>query len=117
MLLLILIYKINFAEVGFKPSGFYNSSYDLILKLEEIKDKKVILLAGVANPNSFFKTIENLGAEILVTESFPDHHYFKKEEINSLLSYAKAEDAYIVTTEKDIVRVKNIIEDDLIFLN
>lgn len=109
-----LPYQIQYAEVGFKPSGFYNSAYDLVLPLEGIKDKKVILVAGVANPTSFFKLIESLGAEILVTEAFPDHHYFKKDEIESLLAYAKSEDAYIVTTEKDIVRLKNIIEDEMI---
>lgn len=109
-----LPYQIKFAEVGFKPSGFYNSSYDLVLNLEAIKDKKVILIAGVANPQSFFKLVENLGAEILVTEAFPDHHYFKKEELDALISYAKNEDAYIITTEKDIVRTKNVIDDEVI---
>jgi tetraacyldisaccharide 4'-kinase len=109
-----LPYQIKFAEVGMKPSVFLNSSYDEVFKLDEIRGKKVVLIAGVANPKSFFKTIEDLGAEVLITEAFPDHHYFKKEEITSLLSYAKNEDAYIVTTEKDIVRIKNVIEDEII---
>lgn len=109
-----LPYQISFAEVGMKPAAFMNSSYDFVFSLDDIKGKKVVLIAGVANPKSFFKTIEDLGAEVLVTEAFPDHHYFKKEEITSLLSYAKTEDAYIVTTEKDIVRIKNVIEDEII---
>jgi tetraacyldisaccharide 4'-kinase len=109
-----LPFKIPIAEVGYRPSGLFNSSQNLIFNLPEIREKKIILLAGVANPKSFFKIMEDLGAEILVTESFPDHHYFKREEIDPLLSYAKAEDAYLVTTEKDMVRIKNIIEDDAI---
>ncbi|MDD4975879.1 MAG: tetraacyldisaccharide 4'-kinase [Bacteriovorax sp.] len=108
---------IQFAEVSFRPNGFYNSAYDLVYTLDQIRDRKVICVAGVANPRSFFKLLEDLGADILVTESFPDHHFFKPDEINSLLSYAKSEDALIVTTEKDIVRIKKIVNDEsIVFL-
>lgn len=108
---------IHFAEVGFRPNGFYNCSYDLAYTLDQIRNRKVICVAGVANPKSFFKLLEDLGAEILVTESFPDHHFFKADEINALLSYAKNEDALIVTTEKDIVRIKKIVNDEsIVFL-
>jgi tetraacyldisaccharide 4'-kinase len=108
---------VEFAEMGFKPNGFYNAANDLVLTVEQIRGKKVILVAGVANPKSFFKLLEELGAEVIVTESFPDHHYFKPDEINALLSYAKSEDALLVTTEKDMVRIKKIVEDDsIVFL-
>lgn len=108
---------IPFAEVGFRPNGFYNSSYDMVYTLDQIRNRKVICIAGVANPQSFFRLLEDLGAEVLVTESFPDHHFFKLDEINGLLAYAKSEDALIVTTEKDIVRIKKIINDEsIVFL-
>lgn len=108
---------VEFAEVGFRPNGFYNAANDLILTVDQIKGRKVICVAGVANPKSFFKLVEDLGAEVIVTESFPDHHYFRPDEINALLSYAKSEDALLVTTEKDMVRIKKIVEDDsIVFL-
>lgn len=108
---------VEFAEIGFRPNGFYNAANDLVLKAEEIKGRKVICVAGVANPQSFYTLLEKLGAEIIVTESFPDHHYFKPDEINALLSYAKSEDALLVTTEKDMVRIKKIVEDEsIVFL-
>lgn len=105
---------VEFAEIGFKSNGFFNASGDLVLKSHEIKGRKVIALAGIGNPGSFFKTLEKMGAELLVTEGFKDHHYFKPDEIISLLDYAKSEDAILVTTEKDMVRIRNIIDDDLI---
>lgn len=109
--------EIHFAEVGFRPNGFYNSAYDMVYTLDQIRNRKVICMAGIANPQSFFKLLEDLGAEILVTESFPDHHFFKPDEINALLAYAKSEDALIVTTEKDIVRIKKIVSDEsIVFL-
>jgi tetraacyldisaccharide 4'-kinase len=108
---------VEFVEVGFRPNGFYNAAYDLVLPVDQIRGKKVICVAGVANPQSFFKLLEELGAEVIVTEAFPDHHYFKTDEINALLSYAKSEDALLVTTEKDMVRIKKIVEDDsIVFL-
>ena len=108
---------IHFAEVGFRPNGFYNSAYDMVYTLDQMRNRKVICVAGVANPQSFYKILEDLGAEILITESFPDHHFFKLDEINALLSYAKNEDALIVTTEKDIVRMKKVVDDEsIIFL-
>jgi len=109
-----LPYGVEFAEMGYRPNGFYNAANDRILSVEEIKGRKVICVAGVASPTSFFKLLEDLGAEVIVTESFPDHHYFKPDEINALLSYAKSEDALIITTEKDMVRIKKIVEDESI---
>jgi tetraacyldisaccharide 4'-kinase len=109
--------NVGFAVVGYLPNGFYNAANDLVLTPEKIKGRKVIGIAGIANPQSFFKLLESLGAEVIVTESFPDHHYFTLDEINALLAYAKSEDALLVTTEKDMVRIKKIIEDDsIVFL-
>ena len=89
----------------------------MIKSLEDFQNVFFIGVAGVANPKSFFKLLEELGAEVIVTESFPDHHYFKPDEINALLSYAKSEDALLVTTEKDMVRIKKIVEDEsIVFL-
>lgn len=108
---------IHFAEFGYRPNGFYNSANVQVLTLDQIRNRKVICMAGIANPLSFFKLIEDLGAEIIVTESFPDHHFFKIDEINALLSYAKSEDALIITTEKDIVRLNKVVSDDsIVFL-
>ena len=109
-----LPFGVEFTEIGFKPNGFYNHANDLVLTVDQIRGKKVICLAGIANPKPFFKLIDDLGAEILVMESFPDHHFFKLDEINALLSYAKSEDAYLITTEKDMVRIRKVIEDESI---
>lgn len=99
------------AEIRYVPNGLLDTSFNLKMKAQELNGKKVICLAGIASPQSFFKMIEELGAQILVTESFPDHHYFKLEELKSFIDYAKAEDALIVTTEKDIVRIKQVVDD------
>lgn len=102
---------INFALMDYTPSGFFNSSYQKILSLEDIQGKKVFCLAGIAAPESFFNLVESLGADVLDNVVYPDHHFFKVEEINQILERAVVEDAYVITTEKDIVKIRRIIDD------
>ncbi len=101
------------AEIFYKPNGIIDSSFNQVMPASGLSGKKVICLAGIASPGSFFKMIEDLGAVILTTESFPDHHYFKLEELKSFIDYAKSEDALIITTEKDIVRIKQVVDDPI----
>ena len=102
---------INFALMDYTPSGFFNSSYQQMLELEEIQGRKVFCLAGIASPESFFNLVESLGADVIENIVYPDHHFFKVEEINQILERAVAEDAYVITTEKDIVKIRRIIDD------
>ncbi len=103
------------AEICYRPLGFYDSSNNFKMSPAELRDRKVILLAGIASPESFFKMIEQLGANILVKESFPDHHYFKIEDIKNIIQLGQKEDAIIITTEKDIVRIKQVIDDPIFY--
>jgi len=117
LILNTLPYGVTIAEVGFKPKGFLNSSYDYLFNVEGIKNKKVICVAGLASPQSFYKMIEEMGANVISTETFSDHHYYTKNELESLLSKAKENQAYLVTTEKDMVRIKKVMNDErIIFL-
>ena len=102
---------INFALMDYRPSGFFNSSYIKKLSLEEIQGKKVFCLAGIASPESFFNLVESLGGDVIENIVYPDHHFFKVEEINQILEKAIEQDAYVITTEKDIVKIRRIIDD------
>ena len=68
-------------------------------------------MAGIASPVSFFNLIDSLGAEIIKTQSFPDHHDFNHDDLIDILALAEKHDAYIVTTEKDMVKMRKIAED------
>lgn len=105
---------IEFAEICYKPTGFYNISYEKVFDVNYLIGKKAICVAGIASPSSFFKNIEMLGIDVIHQASFPDHHYFKPEEIDQLIAMAEREDAYIVTTEKDIVKIRRIADSDRI---
>jgi tetraacyldisaccharide 4'-kinase len=67
--------------------------------------KRVIAFAGIANPDRFFALLRDLGATVVESRPFPDHHRFSPREIENLRSRAHATDAVLVTTEKDFVRL------------
>ena len=67
--------------------------------------REVIAFAGIGRPEKFFETLRALGAEIIETEAFPDHHAFTAREIAGLQARAKRRGAALVTTEKDAARL------------
>lgn len=101
---------IKFALMDYRPTGFFDSSYQKSLDPEEIQGKKVICLAGIASPDSFFNLVESMGADVIERLSFPDHYFFDVEEVEEIIEKAKAENAYVVTTEKDIVKIRRITD-------
>ncbi len=66
---------------------------------------KVVAFAGIGRPAKFFATLRALGAEILHTESLADHAPLPEPLLARLLSLARQNDADLVTTEKDAVRL------------
>jgi tetraacyldisaccharide 4'-kinase len=102
---------VKFSLMDYRPTGFYNSSYELSLTKEQIQGRKVICLAGIASPESFFNLVESIGADVIERLSFPDHYFFEVEEVKEIIDRAHNENALVVTTEKDIVKIRRIIDD------
>jgi tetraacyldisaccharide 4'-kinase len=67
--------------------------------------QRVLAFAGIGRPEKFFQTLEELGAKLVETRSFPDHHPYSAMEIGAILDQARQFDAAPVTTEKDHVRL------------
>ena len=72
---------------------------------ESLAGRRVLAFAGIGRPAKFFSTLEALGATLVATQSFADHHPYAAAEIESLIAEAEAADALPVTTEKDAVRL------------
>ncbi|MBN1281981.1 MAG: tetraacyldisaccharide 4'-kinase [Alphaproteobacteria bacterium] len=63
---------------------------------------RIIAFAGIGYPQKFFNEIIPRAIE---EKSFPDHYQYNKSDLNNLLLLAKREQADLVTTEKDWVRI------------
>jgi len=68
-------------------------------------ERRVLAFAGIANPERFFALLSKLGANVVEVRAFADHHPYSSAEITQLKSRALAENALLVTTEKDFVRL------------
>ncbi|MDI6742467.1 MAG: tetraacyldisaccharide 4'-kinase [Smithella sp.] len=79
--------------------------------MSELKDKNICAFCGIANPGSFEKTLLAAGARILSFDIFPDHHHFKKPELEKLKAGFMRQNAdYLLTTEKDVMRLQKQTE-------
>ena len=72
---------------------------------ERLAGARLLAFAGIGRPEKFFATLGALGAELVSTRSFPDHHPYRAREIDQLLVAAERSKARLITTAKDIVRV------------
>lgn len=81
-----------------------------------IKGHRVASLSGIAQPESFEQSLVNLGAELVYSKRFADHHRFTQQEIINVINRAKKRQAeFIITTQKDAVRFPKIDRRDLPF--
>ncbi len=68
--------------------------------------KQVLAFAGIGDPERFFRTLRASGIEVARTRPFADHHMFSHDEIAALAADAKREQLTLVTTEKDLARLR-----------
>ncbi|MGO8952948.1 MAG: tetraacyldisaccharide 4'-kinase [Rhodomicrobium sp.] len=73
---------------------------------EDLRGRPYLAFCGIGRPAKFFDTLRQAGIEAVQTRSFPDHHPFTPQDAQSLIAEAKALRAGLLTTEKDLVRLK-----------
>ncbi len=79
--------------------------------LDALRGKRVAALSAIAVPESFEGFLEDLGAEILLRQRFLDHHRFSEDELRAFYKEAATLDIeWIITTEKDAVRIPESIQ-------
>jgi tetraacyldisaccharide 4'-kinase len=80
-----------------------------LLSPERLEGRKILAFSGIAHPDSFQKTLLGLKAEIGGFETFPDHYEYGRQDMDRLQERASRSGAEaMVTTEKDLVRLKKI---------
>jgi tetraacyldisaccharide 4'-kinase len=73
--------------------------------LEFLKALKIAALSGIAMPDGFEQGLEKLGAVLVHTKQYADHHRYSQQEILNMINRSKRRGAQaIITTEKDAVR-------------
>jgi tetraacyldisaccharide 4'-kinase len=68
--------------------------------------KRVLAFAGIGDPGRFFRTLRASGIEVVRERAFADHHPFSQGEIEMLIAEATRVGLTLVTTEKDLARLR-----------
>jgi tetraacyldisaccharide 4'-kinase len=71
-----------------------------------LRGKRVLAFAGIGDPGRFFRTLRASGVEVVLERAFADHHRFSQGEIETLIAQARRDALTLVTTEKDIARLR-----------
>lgn len=88
------------------PRAIVSASGRASIPLEAIAGERVLAVAGIGDPMSFFAQLRQLGA--LVTERrFRDHHAYTLGDAERLASESLGH-KYVVSTEKDTVKLAGL---------
>ena len=77
-----------------------------ITPVEPLRDNSdVIAFAGIGRPQKFYRSLQELGFNLIKTVDFPDHHFYTEDELKQLISEAEEKQAALYTTAKDYVKI------------
>jgi tetraacyldisaccharide 4'-kinase len=75
--------------------------------LAVLQGQRVLAFAGIGDPGRFFATLRSNGIEVVREQVFPDHHVFSASDIGALAATASRDALTLVTTEKDMARLRS----------
>jgi tetraacyldisaccharide 4'-kinase len=75
--------------------------------LHSLREKKVFVFSGIANPDSFSSLLRKSGMEIVNEAIFPDHHRYTEKDLSSIREKSRGAER-VVTTEKDMLKLKDL---------
>lgn len=70
-----------------------------------VPSNRVVAFCGLGFPQKFYLSLQDVGLELLATESFPDHYQYKNEDLLRLQKLAQKHKSILVTTRKDLVKI------------
>jgi tetraacyldisaccharide 4'-kinase len=75
--------------------------------VEALRGHPVLAFAGIGDPARFVRTLKASGIEVLAERAFPDHHPYTRAELAELIATADQRQLKLVTTEKDLSRLRS----------
>ncbi|MEJ5167196.1 MAG: tetraacyldisaccharide 4'-kinase, partial [Thermoanaerobaculia bacterium] len=101
---------IPYSKIDTLNYGFFSST-DRVLDLNWVRENEWIALAGIENPESFFKDLKNFGIKIKETFSYPDHFFPSQKYLQEMEEKIKnLKVRGIITTQKDVYKWKGNFE-------
>ena len=86
------------------------------LNISKFRNKKLIAFAGIGNPNNFFDLLKENNLNIIEQIKFADHHHYLDLELNNLIQKSELNNAILLTTEKDYMRISEEYKEKIKYL-
>lgn len=101
------VMRSSIARYSQAPVFFTSLEYDEPIAFGQSQNitGPVVLVSAIAN-NYLFKNYCAQRFDIVKHFAFEDHHFCTEAELKEIVTFAKAKNASIVTTEKDMVKLK-----------
>ncbi len=101
--------------VRYRPLHLFNMKRRAMVNYRFILGKKVVAFSGLGDNSSFFSLLGEIGADVVRTFEFPDHHRYGAGDLERIKSAEDGE--MLVTTEKDAVKLERMeVPDHLFYL-
>ena len=96
---------------NFEAQGFCRLDGENRQQIQHLAGKNLVTLSGIAQPNGFRKMLENLEGNLIGSLEFADHHDYSINDVHKILKKQdELKPDYIVTTEKDAVKLRQFSE-------
>jgi len=96
------------------PDCFVDVRMEKFATIEEMRGTAVTAFAGIAHPGEFRNTLDRIGLEVKSFKALPDHYKYHRRWLSSLVAETtKMGCRFIITTEKDLVKLPGEIFGDL----
>jgi tetraacyldisaccharide 4'-kinase len=94
-------------ETTHRPARWVNASRS-VMELAALAGRPWAGFCGLGNPESFRRTLADLGGEVVAWRTFADHHDYTRGDIEDLERWASGlpDQTAIVTTQKDLVKIR-----------
>ena len=97
----------------FQPTRLIQLNTGLVRPLSDLKNRPVLSFCGIGNPDSFVHLLTLLGAEIKERMVFRDHYSYQASDWAKIKKkVAETGVQWVVTTEKDAVKIKDFLPAD-----
>ena len=98
--------NINIFETFYKPSNLkeFDNNVDYVA------------FAGIGNSENFYNTMIENKLKVIKKFSFPDHYTYSNNDLTKILNYAKNNNAKVITTEKDYLRLNPNLAQEIKYL-
>jgi tetraacyldisaccharide 4'-kinase len=100
--------KASIFFAGHRPSIFKTMTGE-VFSLDWVRNKKFFGFCSIGNPKSFKETLLSVDTELIGFKTFRDHYRYSHDDIQAITGISKRYGTdWIVTTEKDIMRLKKL---------